>query len=187
LPGSLTALTELHLPINLLSSFTLPGGLTNLTTLDLFENALTSFTLPSGLTALTNLNLGVNQLTNLTIPADATNLTTLFLGFNNQLTNVVLPEPLAATNLAALVASLRDQGVSVFTYSLTVQLISPRRTEAGDFEFTLTGPPGVYTIFASVDLTTWNELGATTNILGSAVFTDSTASLSARKFYRASQ
>jgi hypothetical protein len=178
-------LTELHLPVNLLSSFTLPGGLTNLTTLDLFENALTSFTLPAGLTALTNLNLGVNQLTSLTVPPDATNLTTLFLIFDRQLTTVVLPEPLAATNLAATVASLRDQGVSVFTYQLAVELVSPVRTIIGAFGFTLAGPPGLYTVLGSADLSAWHEVGVATNNFGSTVFTDATTLLSPRRFYRA--
>ena|SRR5439155_17139669 len=89
MPGSLTALTQLHLAINRLASFTLPSGLMNLTSLDLAENTLTGFTLPGGLTSLTNLELEDNQLTSFTMPADATNLTTLLLFFN-QLTNVSL-------------------------------------------------------------------------------------------------
>jgi hypothetical protein len=82
---------------------------------------------------------------------------------------LALPEPLAATNLAATVAA-------------SAHLTAPEA-----FEFTLTGPPGIYTIFGSADLVAWNELGRTINILGSAVFADSTASLSTRKFYRARQ
>jgi len=97
----------------------------------------------------------------------------------------VLSESLAGTNLAATVDALREREVSVFTYPLTVQLILPRVTEGGEFEFTLTGPPGAYRILDSVDLTTWNKLGITTNTLGSAIFTDETAPLSAQKFYRA--
>jgi hypothetical protein len=111
-PDSLNALTNLDLAINRLSSFTLPGGLTNLTSLDLFENALSSFTLPAGLTALTNLNLAVNQLTDLTLPLDLTNLTTLRLE-GNPLRTLTLSQQLATTNLAALVALLRNQGVSI--------------------------------------------------------------------------
>ena len=105
----------------------------------------------------------------------------------NPLATLVLSEPLAATNLAATVATLRSQGVSVFTYSLTIHLNSPRRNFAGNFEFTLTGPPGLYTVFGSVDLAVWSAVGTATNNLGSAVFTDATANLSVRKFYRASQ
>jgi hypothetical protein len=90
---------------------------------------------------------------------------------------------MAAGRLAATVASLRNQGVSVFTFPLTLQLASPGRTQAGAFEFTLTGPPGLYAVLVSSDLAAWNEFGAVTNELGSAVFTD--AILSPRRFYRA--
>ena len=75
----------------------------------------------------------------------------------------------------------------MFTYPLAVSLVSPHRAVAGAFEFTLTGPPGVYTVFGSTDLAAWSELGATTNTVGSIVFTDGTADLSTRKFYRARQ
>jgi len=145
---------------------------------------LKSFELPSGLIALAFLNLRDNQLTSLTLPPDLQQLSGLFVD-GNPLTTLVLSEPLAATNLATIVATLRQQAVSVFTYPLAVQLISPRLNEGGEFEFTLTGPPGVYTIFDSIDLTTWNHLGTTTNILGSTTFTDEMAPLSAQKFYRA--
>jgi len=118
------------------------------------------------------------------LPPDMQQLTGLVVD-GNPLTTLVLSEPLAATNLAALVASLRNQEISVFTYPLAVQLISPRLNESGKIEFTLIGPPGAYTVFASVDLTTWNESGATTNTLGSVIFTDQTAGLSPQKFYRA--
>ena len=45
-------------------------------------------------------------------------------------------------------------------------------------------PPGVYTIFASSNLVTWTALG-TANTLGAVSYTDTTADLSMRKFYRA--
>jgi hypothetical protein len=78
----------------------------------------------------------------------------------------------------------RDQGISVFTYPLAVSTVSPRRTLAGAFEFTLTGPPGAYAILGSTDLAAWSALDAVTNSLGSIDFTDATAHLSQQKFYR---
>ena len=102
----------------------------------------------------------------------------------NPLTTFVLSEPLAATNLAADVASLRNQGVSVFTYPLAVQLVRLRQP-IGAFQFAITGPPGVYTVLGSTDLATWSAVGVATNPLGSVVFTDVTAHLSPQKFYRA--
>ena len=96
-----------------------------------------------------------------------------------------MPEPLTTTGLASAVDSLRIQGVSVFTYPLATRLVSPRRTVAGALEFTLTGPPGAYAVLGSTNLVAWSVLGAATNVLGSAVFSDASAALSARKFYRA--
>jgi hypothetical protein len=160
--------------------------MTNLSSLDIESNALTSLTLPTGLTRLTTLDLAGNQFTTITLPPDMQQLTGFFVD-RNPLTTLVLSEPSAATNLAGTITSLRDQGISVFTYPLAVRLLSPRRTVAGAFQFTLTGPPGVYTVLASSDLATWSELGAATNLLGSVEFTDETTELSAQRFYRARQ
>ena len=90
---------------------------------------------------------------------------------------------MAAGRLAGLVATFRNEGISVFTFPLDLQLASPGRTLAGAFEFTLTGPPGVYAVLVSSDLAAWNQSGAVTNQLGSAVFTDATSS--PQNFYRA--
>jgi formylglycine-generating enzyme required for sulfatase activity len=102
----------------------------------------------------------------------------------NPLATFVLSEPLAATNLAVTVASLRNQGVSVFTYPVEVQLVRPG-LNAGAFKFGITGPPGIYTILGSTNLMVWNVLGAATNPLGSVNFHDVTANVSPQKFYRA--
>jgi hypothetical protein len=58
------------------------------------------------------LDLTGNQLTDLTLPLDMTNLATLVLD-GNPLTTLALSQRLATTNLAGLVASLRNQGVAV--------------------------------------------------------------------------
>jgi hypothetical protein len=150
--------------------------------LSLSDNRLSSLDLPSGLTALAFLNLNNNSVTNLTLPPDMQQLIGLFLD-GNPLATLVLSEPLAATNLAGTVASLRSQGVSIFTYPLAIRMDAPRLT-AEAFEFTLKGPPGNYTVFGSADLAAWTELGTATNIFGSTVFTDATTILSPRRFYR---
>jgi len=187
LPPGITNLSVLALGGNQLTNFTLPPDLSTLTSLSLGGNQLSSFILPVGLTNLSVLDLEGNQLTNLTLPPDQTKLTTLSLDGTldgNPLSTLVLSEPLAETNLAATVALLRSEGVLVVTYSLAVQLISPTPTPDGAFEFALIGPPGVYTVFSSADLVVWSELGALTNQLGVARFTDR-ALLSPQKFYRA--
>ena len=105
-------LVSLNLQSNQLSNFSLPSEFTNLTFLDLSDNQLSSLELPSGLTALVSLNLRDNQLTELTLPLDMTNLTTLLLD-GNPLRSLTLSQQLATTNLAELVASLRNQGISL--------------------------------------------------------------------------
>jgi formylglycine-generating enzyme required for sulfatase activity len=107
-----------------------------------------------------------------------------FFVTENPLTTLVLSEPLAATKLAGEVAALRNQGVSVFAYPLAVSLSSPRLA-AEAFEFTLAGPPGIYTVLSSTNLAAFSALGTATNTLGRAIFTDVQANLSPQKFYRA--
>ena len=188
LPLGLTNLVSLVLSGNLLTNLVLPSDLNRLDSIDLGGNALTSLTLPSGLTHLTGLFLQVNQLTHLTLPPDMTNLTSLSF-FQNPFTTLVISETLAAStnlrvNLTTL-SGLPNEGVAVFTYPPALRLSSPQRTESGAFKFTLTGPPGVYAMLGSTDLATWSEVGIASNTLGSINFTDVTAHLSARKFYRA--
>jgi len=92
-----------------------------------------------------------------------------------------LSEPLAATNLADTVTSLQNQGVSIFTYPLTVQLFRIRQP-IGAFQFAINGPPGVYTVLGSTNLAGWSELSIVTNNLGNVVFTDGTAISLLRNF-----
>ena len=185
LPAGLKRLNNLDLSNNKLTSFTLPAGLTNLAVVFLQSNQLTNLTLSPDLINLFQIEILGNQLTSLTLPPDATNLSSLVLD-GNPLTTLVLSEPMAATKLAFTVTTLRNQGVSVFTYPLTVRLVQPR-TMAGAFQFGITGPPGVYTVLGSTDLATWGAVGVTTNKLGAVNFTDVTAGLSSRKFYQARQ
>jgi hypothetical protein len=186
LPMGLTNLVSLNLTENKLTNLVLPPDLGRLQFLNIGGNLLASVHLPAGLTNLTEFFVVGNLLPNLTLPPDMTHLVTLsFLA--NPLTTFVLPESLAAStnftvNLGTL-ASLQSQGVSVFTYPLTIQLVRLLQL-VGAFKFGITGPPGVYTILQSDDLTAWSVLGATTNSLGSINFTDTTAHVAPRRFYR---
>jgi hypothetical protein len=146
------------------------------------SNQLTNLDLPRNLYRLATLDLENNQLTTLTLPAAVTNLTFFFVS-GNPMTTLVLSEAEVA-NVTNAVSVLQSQGVSVFTYPLTVQLLRPRLL-AGAFQFGITGPPGVYSILGSSDLRTWNELGTASNRLGSVSFVDATAQLFPRRFYRA--
>jgi hypothetical protein len=185
-PAGLTNLGSLLLSGNLLTNLVLPSDLSRLQTIDVGGNALTSLNLPPGLTHLTGLFMIVNQLTTLTLPPDMINLTSLSF-LQNPFTTLVISETLAAStnlqvNLTTL-SELRNQGVTVFTYPPALRLASPQRTATGAFKFTLTGPPGRYTILTSTNLSNWSASGAMTNVVGSADFTDS--AVSRQKFFRA--
>jgi len=181
LPAGLNRLNFLRLPDNKLTSLTLPAGLTNLTSLFLQGNQLTNVSFSEDLHQLTQIDLRTNNLTSLTLPPGMTNLSALFLDAN-PLTTLVLSEP-QAVKLAGTVTSLQNQGVNVFTYPLTAQLIQPRQP-IGAFQFTISAPPGVYTVLVSTDLVGWSTMRTVSNTLGKVVFTDGTANLSSQKFYR---
>jgi hypothetical protein len=151
--------------------------------LGLDGNQLTQFHFPAGLTNLSFVGLTGNLLTSVTLPPDLTRLDALFVD-GNPFTTLVLSEPLAATSLAGTVAVLRNRGVQVFTYPLATQLVRPLML-VGAFKFGITGPPGVYNILGSTNLTVWSAVGVATNPLGSVNFHDVTANASPQKFYRA--
>jgi formylglycine-generating enzyme required for sulfatase activity len=182
-PAALSKLTIVDVAFNSLTQCSLPNGLTNLDTLFLEGNLLTNFTVPAGLSRLTQLDLSGNELTSLTLPPDLTTLTALFVN-DNPLTTFVLSEPLAATNLAGTVSTLKNQSVNVFTYPLVARLVRPL-VLIGAFKFGITGPPGVYNIIGSTNLTAWSAVGVANNPLGSVNFVDGTAHFSPQKFYRA--
>lgn len=183
LPLGLTKLSFLKLNGNQFTELSLPPGLTNLGAIFLQNNQLTNLSLAPGLNHLVQLDLRTNDLTSLTLPPDMTDLTTLLLD-GNPLTTLVLPEPLAANQLSGTVADLQAQGVQVFTYPLSVQLINAGQPLV-TFQFELTGPPGVYAILASTNLTSWSVLDAVNNPFGSVVFNDATSQSVPRRFYRA--
>jgi len=175
-------LTILDIAFNSLADCSLPAGMTNLDTLFLEGNSLTNFNLPAGLTRLTQLDLSGNQLIDFTLPPELSNLASLFVE-GNPLATLVLSEP-EATNLAATVASLQSEGVTIFTYPLTVQLLQPRPLTAA-FEFGVSGPPSVYAVLASADFVAWNQIGVASNRVGRVPFVDVTVHLFSQRFYRA--
>jgi formylglycine-generating enzyme required for sulfatase activity len=184
LPWGLTRLTFLGLAGNQLTSLSLPSGLTNLTSLFLQTNQLTNLVLPPDLIHLVQLDLRGNNLAALTLPPDPTQLSTLLLD-GNPLTQLVLSEPLAAGNLFASVEALRNQGIPVFTYPLSIHLTLTRQQPIDAFRFAITGLPGTYTIFSSTNLTDWTASGTVQNPLGSVLAIDTTVQFSPHKFYRA--
>lgn len=180
----LLSLTNLNACCRNVKSLEGLGAARNLLALDLENNQLTSLALPTSLTNLIVLALEHNQLTSLILPPGMLRLSSLFLG-DNPLNALVLPEPAATNLLAGLVATMQGEGVNVFIYPLTVQLIRPRQP-IGAFQFAINGPPGAYTVLVSTNLTDWSELVVSTNSVGKVTLTDGTAHLSPQKFYRTS-
>jgi len=181
-PADMTNLTALRINDNQLTNLSLSAGLNHLSLLVASRNQLPSLTLPPGLTSLAFLELNSNQLTNLILPPDMQQLTGLFVA-DNPLTTFVLSEPLAATGMASVVDSFRNQGISVFTYPPVTRLVQPLML-VGSFKFSITGPPGVYTVLGSTNLATWSAVGVATNPLGSVIFHDVTTNVLPQKFYR---
>jgi formylglycine-generating enzyme required for sulfatase activity len=189
LPVGMTNLSGIFLRSNGLTNLTLPPDLFQLASLDIGGNNLPSLNLPAGLTNLFLLILAGNQLTSLTLPPDLTRLQSLVLGQpDNPLTNFVLSQPLAAnTNIAAVITSLQNQGIPVFTYPLTVRLAPTPQSRMGAFQFSITGPPGDYTVYSSTNLATWSVMGSSRIPLGAIIITDTFSQFSPQKFYRAQQ
>ncbi|HEY6228158.1 MAG TPA: SUMF1/EgtB/PvdO family nonheme iron enzyme [Verrucomicrobiae bacterium] len=182
LPVGMTNLQGLFLRFNQLTNLTLPPDLRNLVQIDALGNQLTHIDLPAGLTNLMTLVLSGNQLTNLTLPPDVTKLSSLVLD-GNPLATVVMSEPLAG-NFVEEVGALRDRGVLVFTYGLSIELLDPLPL-AGAFRFGISGPPGTYSVFRSTDFTDWTFVNTASNPLGKISFVDITSNATlATAFYR---
>jgi hypothetical protein len=135
------------------------------------------------MTNLTEIFLSGNELNLLVVPPDMAALTSLVLN-GNPLATLVLPETLASGALSPTVSSLRNQGISVFTYPLQPQLSAELRASAHLFDVSITGPPGQYEVLGSDDLSAWSHLSTVTNTLGIIQFDDPTAAATTWKFYR---
>jgi Leucine-rich repeat (LRR) protein len=197
-------LQRLELAANIAERYVLPAGLTNLQFLNLGENHLTNVVLAADLTNLTtlyiddnrfselpdlrsqyslqSLDLSLNQFTQITIPYSLTNLVTLKV-VSDPLKQLILPEVLATNSLAALVKDLTNQGVSVLTYPFPPLLRRPTQTP-GTFQFDLLGPPGIYDVLHSTDMSSWRPDGVATNLAVSLSYTNSVPAIAGSAYYR---
>ena len=182
LPAGLTNLQSCDLAGNQLTTLSFPSDLTTLRNLDLDWNPLIDVSSLSGQTSLRGLSLRNTGLTNLILLSGLRNLKYLDLN-GNPLTLLVLPEPVVGA-VCPPIEDLRNQGVAVYVYPLETRLIAEHQSSVGTFRFTLAGPPGSYRVQITADFSSWADLDAVTNVNGSAEFTDSSAGLRARSFYR---
>lgn len=184
-PTDLTRLLVLELGGNQLTQVALPSDLRRLSQLGMSFNQFSNLVIPAGLTNLSFLALQHNQLTTLTLAPDTTRLDTILLG-DNPFQTLVLSEPSATGLLSNTVTSLKNDGISVFTYPVEPRLVRPLEL-IGAFKFALTGPPGTYSILRSSNLIAWEAVRAVNNPLGSINFQEPTAGLAPQEFYRAVQ
>jgi hypothetical protein len=132
------------------------------------------------MTNLSGLFFTGNQLTNITLPPDIMRLKDFgFLG--NPLQLFVLSRELGAAGLADEVSDIRNQGADVVTYPSANELVRVLPLAGGAFKFGITGPPGVYTVLRSTNLTDWSMLSSVTDPLGSINFVDMKANASPAK------
>jgi Leucine-rich repeat (LRR) protein len=186
----LPTLSSLDLSGNQLSSLQLPQ-MTNLTRLLLGDNQLTNFSFLRSVPRLSILDLSGNGLTNLTLPPGLTNLAELLFdtysdGPQPQSAmpcTLILPEPLALGSLADSVAYFKRLGIAIYEYPLEISIASPYRAQDQAFGFTISGPPAVYSILSSTNLTGWSERAIVTNILGAVNFLDTAPTSSMWNFY----
>ena len=91
-----------------------------------------------------------------------------------------------AVGAAFLLCSMdRAAGQEVVPDLPTVQLTFPKQQPIGAFRFAITGPAGVYAVYASEDLITWNPSNLVRNPLDGVFFLDATAQLQSQRFFQA--
>ena len=152
LPPNLPFMSWINLSQNRLREFKAPSGWTGLATLHLGDSLLTNVCV-EGLPNLYQLNVSRNQLTNLFIPPGLALLEVIDVRFT-PIASVVLPEDLAAGNLADFVAAMQSQGVQIQTFPETLRLSHPA-VVGGFFQFTVHSPPGSVRLWASPNLSEW--------------------------------
>jgi hypothetical protein len=160
-PEGLSSVFWINLGENQLTNVVFPQDMQGVTTLYLDDNRLTSLPSIAHMERLHTLDLSLNRFSRVVIPRTLTQLSSLDLRFN-PLKTVVLPDLLATNRLAELVNSLRSTGVVVHAYR-TEPLLSLNAPEA---QLLLQGPPGVYDILESTNLTTWSIARIVTNETG---------------------
>jgi hypothetical protein len=144
--------------------------MTNLTSLYLDDNRLAQLPALAALHQLKILDLGLNNLTSVTLPHTLTNLQHLELRLN-PLTILVLPEILANNALSNTVNSLAQNNITIQTYPIPPHLeLLPLPTEAS-LQISILGPPALYSLHTSTNLTQWSPLITLSNTIGSATTT----------------
>jgi Leucine-rich repeat (LRR) protein len=172
-PAGLVSLEILRLEKNTLSKLEFDGPLPNVIEIIAFENRLKKLTLPEGMAKLELLELFENELTEITIqrgfPTDPEPNIDLF--DNDDLAKITLPEGAPEDLIFVFSRLLDDPDNQIFFIPLPLPDVSPSLSETGDFELTVSGPLGTYTVFRTTDFSAWASVGSVVNETGMVTYT----------------
>lgn len=92
----------------------------------------------------------------------------------------------SAVGLALFLCSIHAVvGQEVVADPPNVQLTFPEQQPIGAFRFGIIGPAGVYAVYSSTNLVTWDPLNLVNNPLDGIFFTDTAAHLLSQRFFQA--
>ncbi len=179
--SGMTRLNWLSLQYNSFTMAPMLTGVPNLNTIDLSYNLLTDVSGLSGLSSLNWLYLYDNSLRNIHPLTGLLHLNYTDLTYNWLDTN-------ATSAAMADIAVMQSQNTYVnYLPQNRLMLATPVMAGPAHFQFSILCPAGdVLQISRSSDLSSWTSLGTFTNIGGTNVFNDTSAS-GAQFFYRAQQ
>ena len=172
-PAGLASLEILRLEKNTLSKLEFDGPLPSVIDIIAYENRLKKLTLPEGMAKLELLELFENELTEITIqrgfPTDPEPNIDLF--DNDDLAKITLPEGAPEDLIFVFSRLLDDPDNQIFFIPLPLPDVSPSLSETGDFELTVSGPLGTYTVFRTTDFSAWASVGSVVNETGMVTYT----------------
>lgn len=195
-------MSTLYINDNEITNLSPLAGLSELSLLNVRNNQITTLTPLAGVVSLAGLDIGSNAVTCLSPLTNLVNLTILYFN-NNEILSI---SPLTAlTNLnnlkmsynllnlspgspaLAQIQSLESNGATVVYLPQSLAALPlPERLSAQQFAFTLSGATNLaYQVQYTTNLVAgnWIALGNVTNVTGTLLFTDSSAT-NAPRFYR---
>lgn len=199
-PTDLSSLREFNLSENELGTVNIPAGLLSLEILMLENNELGSINFGGPLPSAIEIIGFNNKIKKLTLPEGMANLEVLDL-FNNNITELEIQDGLNTEPFIDLAGSpierfivpegTHEDLINYFERFDAEIIFIPRPLPNvfasvlpdGQFEFLVAGPTGTYTVYKSVDLINWSEVGTVVNEIGEVGYTTSLSS-DATAFFR---
>ncbi len=188
LPPDLVNLKKIEATNNALESITIPPGLNALEEVLAFNNNIKTVSIAPNLPALETFDVFGNEIEHITFPAGLDALATIDLKDNDDLKTVTVP-PSLAVSFQSYFSRLEGVEIIIQVPAPTISVpelvqVSKKKREA---RVTLSGDPGDYVVYASLDLETWEKLADVTIGENGAdkVVKDSSATDNTFSYYRA--